>query len=56
MEAVQAALDAGAREREERERREDTLLRRYAWDRIVGEMHAIIRDRLARKPAARGRG
>ncbi len=53
--AVQAALDEGGPEREERARREDELLRRYAWDRIAGEMRALIRDRLARKLAERGR-
>ncbi len=54
--AVQAALDEGAGEREERIRREEELLRRYAWDRIAGEMRALIRDRLARKLAERGHG
>ncbi len=51
--AVQAALDEGPPERERRARQEDELLRRYSWDQITAEMHALIQDRLTRKPAGR---
>ncbi len=49
--AAQAALDEGQREGEDRLGRGRDLLRRYSWDQIAGEMHALIRDRLARKLA-----
>ncbi len=49
--AVEAALGEGTREREARIVREAALLGRYAWDRLAGEMAALIADRLARKLA-----
>ena len=48
---VEAALGEGTREREARIVREAALLGRYAWDRLAGEMAALIADRLARKLA-----
>ena len=47
--AVEAALDEGPREREQRVRQERALLRRSAWDRVAGEMDALIRHGLAQK-------
>ena len=51
--AVEGALEEGAPERERRIRQEDALLRHSSWDRIAGDMQALIADRLARKLAAR---
>ena len=42
---VEAALGEGTREREARIVREAALLGRYAWDRLAGEMAALIADR-----------
>jgi hypothetical protein len=43
----------GAPERERRRQQEDALLRQSSWDRIAGDMRALIADRLARRLAAR---
>jgi UDP-galactopyranose mutase len=48
---VDAALGETEEMQAERVHREEELLSRYSWDHIVGEMRALIEDRLARKLA-----
>jgi UDP-galactopyranose mutase len=46
---VEGALAEGEGERARRRQQEDELLQRYAWDRIAGDMHALIEQALAGK-------
>lgn len=51
---IEAALGESPADRRERQAREDALLEAYSWERIVQEMDALVRERLAARLSGRG--